>query len=85
MPEICKFYGIRITMYHRDHLPPHFHAEHGEYECEWDIQKNRMLKGKMPKKEQRRLYQFCEQRKEELLLNWGLVCKQEEPNDILPI
>jgi hypothetical protein len=26
MPEICRFLGIVITMYHNDHLPPHFHA-----------------------------------------------------------
>ena len=29
MPEICRFYGIVIRMYFRDHRPPHFHAEYG--------------------------------------------------------
>lgn len=28
MPEISLFYGIRVTMYYRDHMPPHFHAEY---------------------------------------------------------
>ena len=28
MPEISLFYGIRITMYYNDHMPPHFHAEY---------------------------------------------------------
>jgi hypothetical protein len=32
MPEISVFYGIRITMYYRDHQPPHFHAEYGDDE-----------------------------------------------------
>lgn len=32
MPEISRFLGIIIYMYYRDHLPPHFHAEYGEYE-----------------------------------------------------
>jgi hypothetical protein len=30
MPEISRFYGIVIKMFHNDHPPPHFHAEHGE-------------------------------------------------------
>jgi len=27
VPEICRFFGIVITMYYNDHVPPHFHAE----------------------------------------------------------
>jgi len=27
MPEISRFYGIVIKMFHNDHEPPHFHAE----------------------------------------------------------
>lgn len=27
MPEISLFYGIRVTMYYNDHMPPHFHAD----------------------------------------------------------
>jgi hypothetical protein len=33
VPEISKFYGIRITMNWADHNPPHFHAEYGDYEA----------------------------------------------------
>ena len=29
MSEISRFYGIVIKMFHNDHQPPHFHAEHG--------------------------------------------------------
>jgi hypothetical protein len=28
VPEICRFLGIVITMYHREHEPPHFHARY---------------------------------------------------------
>ncbi len=28
MPEICRFLGIVIAMYHNDHAPPHFHAKY---------------------------------------------------------
>ena len=28
MPEISRFFSIRITMYYDEHKPPHFHAEY---------------------------------------------------------
>ena len=28
---ISSFYGILIKMYFGDHVPPHFHAEYGEF------------------------------------------------------
>ena len=37
MPEISRFLGIIIRMYYRDHAPPHFHAEYGEYEITVEI------------------------------------------------
>lgn len=29
MPELSRFYGIIILMYHNDHNPPHFHVRYG--------------------------------------------------------
>ena len=37
MPEISKFYGIRIEMFFNDHSPPHFHVKYGECNAEMDI------------------------------------------------
>ena len=37
MPEISRFLGIIIRMYLREHAPPHFHAEYGEYKITIDI------------------------------------------------
>jgi hypothetical protein len=33
MPEISRFFGIVIRMYHNDHGPAHFHASYGEHEA----------------------------------------------------
>ena len=33
MPEICRFFGIIISFYWRDHNPPHIHFSYGDYEC----------------------------------------------------
>jgi hypothetical protein len=32
MPEISKFYGIIVSLYWRDHNPPHIHFTYGDYE-----------------------------------------------------
>ena len=34
MPELSRFLGIVITMFYRDHAPPHFHASYGEFDIE---------------------------------------------------
>ena len=31
VPRLSYFYGISIYMYPRDHNPPHFHANYGEF------------------------------------------------------
>ena len=36
MPEICRFYGLVMTMYWNDHQPPHFHVRYGEWQAEID-------------------------------------------------
>ena len=37
MPEISRFFGIIITMYHREHGSPHFHAWYSGNEITVDI------------------------------------------------
>lgn len=49
MPEISRFLGIVIRMYYRDHAPPHFHAEYGEYEITVTIHGG-VVEGKFPKR-----------------------------------
>ncbi len=46
VPKICEFYGVVIRMYHTDHGPPHFHAEHGEYGASITID-GRVLEGRL--------------------------------------
>jgi hypothetical protein len=52
MPEISKFYGIRIEMFFNDHNPPHFHVKYGQYKAEMDIRTLGILKGWLPPKAQ---------------------------------
>ncbi len=43
MPQISCFFGIIIRMFYNDHLPPHFHAEYGEYEATYEIETLNLL------------------------------------------
>ena len=51
MPRISQFFGIMIYMYYNDHLPPHFHAKHAEYEALIRIDTLAILKGELPQQE----------------------------------
>jgi len=37
VPELSRFLGIVITMFYREHGPPHFHASYGEFDIEVSI------------------------------------------------
>jgi hypothetical protein len=45
VPRISAFYGIVITMYWRDHPPPHFHAAYAGQVAEIDIASLEVLDG----------------------------------------
>ena len=37
MPEISRFLGIIISMYYKEHAPPHFYAKYSEYRASFSI------------------------------------------------
>jgi hypothetical protein len=43
MPEISRFFGIIITMYHREHGSPHFHAWYSGNEITVDTASGRSM------------------------------------------
>ncbi len=53
MPEICRFYGIRITIYFDEHPPSHFHAEYGGDEAVFSVDTGNLLQGQIPKTAER--------------------------------
>ena len=71
MPEICRFYGIAITMNFNDHNPPHFHATYQDYEISVDI-KTGVVNGTMSKRALKMIFEWLELYKEELLEDWQL-------------
>ena len=76
MPEISRFFGIVIRMYWREHGPPHFHAQYGQFDAVFSIETGGKIAGKFPKKGQAIIEGWARQYKKELLLNWDLIKKQ---------
>lgn len=84
MPEICRFYGIIILMNYRDHAPPHFHVWYGEFKAIITIQEG-IVKGEMPQRALKMVFDWLELHKEELLLDWELAQKGTTLHKIDPL
>ena len=77
MPEISRFLGIVIRMYYRDHAPPHFHAEYGEYEITVEIDTGVVI-GRFPRRALSAVVEWYDVHRNELSENWKLA-RQEQP------
>lgn len=79
MPEICRFYGIIIRMYFRDHEPPHFHAEYQDGRAEYNIRTLELIAGKISKRANALVLEWASLHRGELMENWK---KAQIPNKI---
>ena len=72
MPEIARFYGIIIKMFFKpkEHEPSHIHALYGEYIGIYDIKKQKMMDGDLPKKAQELVEEWLAQHGDELQHMW---------------
>jgi hypothetical protein len=84
MPEISRFYGIVIVMNYNEHNPPHFHALYQGYEVSVEI-KTGLVKGNMPKRALKMIFEWLELYKEELLTDWHLAENRKELIKIPPL
>lgn len=78
MPEISMFYGIIIRMYNNgEHNPPRFHAFYQGCNAIFSLD-GEMIRGEMPRKQQKLIAAWAELHKDELYANWELA-KNECP------
>jgi len=85
MPEICLFYGIRVTMNYDDHNPPHFHASYGDRDALINIQESNVISGALPARQLKLVLAWCEIHKDELMQNWELARDHKPLNRINPL
>jgi len=85
MPEISRFFGIVIKMFFGDHLPPHFHAEYGEFKAQIDIRSLVMIAGDLPPRALGMVVEWASQHQDELIQLWELASKNKALHRIEPL
>ena len=71
------FLGMVITMFYRDHGPPHFHATYGDYAVTVSI-RDSIVTGRFPKRALNLVSKWCALHQQELIENWELA-QQRKP------
>jgi hypothetical protein len=84
MPEICRFLGIVVYMLYDDHLPPHFHAEYGEYKVSVEIESG-VVEGKFPRRALHALLEWYSMYKDHLAEDWQLAERHAQLKRIPPL
>ncbi len=84
MPEISRFYGIIIYINFNEHNPPHFHAKYGDFKIIVQI-KTGIIEGRFPNSELKRVIEWYEIHKDELLKNWHSIIETGDFTKIEPL
>lgn len=85
MPEISRFYGVRITMNYDEHLPPHFHATYGSEEAQILIANGQILRGSLPGRAAALVREWTLLHRTELEEDWKLREEMKPLNRIAPL
>jgi len=84
MPVISMFYGVIISMYFREHLPPHFHAAYQGKEAIFSLD-GELLEGDFPANKSRMVEVWAEIHRDELIANWQLATEMSSLFKIEPL
>ena len=85
MPEICRFLGIIVAMFYKEHNPPHFHVRYNEYKAAISIKDLALLSGKLPPKVLGLVIEWASLHQKALMEDWELAEKLAELKKIPPL
>jgi len=85
VPTISAFFGIVIRMFYNDHLPPHFHAEYGEYEALYAIDTLETIGGELPRRAHALVLEWTTMHRAELMANWDRAREGVPLRDVQPL
>ena len=85
MPEICRFFGIVIAMYYKEHRPPHFHAKYTGHRASFSIQDLKIIEGGLPRRAVSLVLEWAFQRRDDLMANWERAQRKETLAHIEPL
>lgn len=84
MPEICRFYGIVLFLYYRDHNPPHIHFTYGSYTCSMSVI-DRIVDGQAPAKVIEKVNRWIDLHENEILSLWEQIQRGEKIGKLEPL
>ena len=85
MPEISRFYGIVIAMYHNDHEPAHFHVRYSGSKARIALDGLRLLDGRVPPRVHGLVIEWARLHAEELYEDWRLARLRQPLKPIEPL
>ena len=87
MPEICRFYGIIISMnwWEPRHHTPHIHAHYGEDQATINIETGQLLAGSLPARALNLIREWTALHRAELRELWNLAEAREPLHRIDPL
>ena len=85
MPELSRFFGIVIGIFHREHGRPHFHAVYGGSKAVIDIESGELISGKLPKRALALVMEWHGQHKAERKENWESARQHKPLKKIAPL
>jgi len=71
MPEISRFFGIRVEMFYDDHIPPHFHARYEGQRAAFMLNGD-LMEGSFSGQAHRLVREWVSQHEGALAENWEL-------------
>ncbi|GIX50473.1 MAG: hypothetical protein KatS3mg132_667 [Limisphaera sp.] len=85
MPEVSRFFGIRIVFFYNDHAPPHFHALYEGRKAAFDIRTLQMTDGVLPPRVRGFVVEWASQHQPELEAAWEATRRGRTPAKIAPL
>jgi hypothetical protein len=85
MPEICRFFGIIISLNYNDHAPPHFHVRYGDQKALIAIDPLLVLEGRLSPRTFGLVMEWAALHQTELIDNWNLAKNLQVPKHIEPL
>ena len=85
MPEVSRFYGIRILIYYRDHMPPHFHAEYRDDEAVFGLPSLLLIEGALTPRARGLVVEWASEHQQELVEAWERAYRGLPPGKIAPL
>lgn len=85
MPEICRFFGIIVSIYYSDHPPPHFHVRYGDQKAIVDCDSLSVLEGRLSPRVLGMVVEWGSLHRRELVDNWERARNQQQLVRIDPL